>query len=90
MKQLSYDEQARRGESIARLLADPDVRGMLRELEDRYIVAWKERDSTPEARERVWHQSQALHDLVEEFERAVAEGVFARETLQRQERQAPQ
>lgn len=89
MRQLSFEEQAQRGEAVARLLGDPNVREIVRELDERYIAEWKDRESTPDSRERVWHKAQAFHDLIEEFERVVSEGVFARETLQRQERQAP-
>jgi hypothetical protein len=89
MKQLSFDEQARRGEAVARLLGDPNIRELLRAIDEQYIAEWKDRESTPESRERVWHKAQAFHDLLEELERVVSEGVFARETLQRHERQAP-
>jgi hypothetical protein len=72
------------------LLADPYIREIVQEIDEHYIAKWKDPESTTVSREAVWYKSQAFHDLLQELELAVSEGVFARGTLDRHERQAPQ
>ena len=48
------------------IVEDPFFIEMSQLLEDQYIAVWK-KATTPEEREAMWHQVQALHDVFKSF-----------------------